>query len=72
MWENNNFASNRPFKFGTIYGLKQMMTRVDDIKDLDPVMTIYNLIESSNNYSKTSGSLYQLCKDEPGNFIAYS
>ena len=28
-------------------------------------MTTYNLIEYSNNYSKTSGSLLQYCKDIP-------
>ena len=26
-------------------------------------MPMYNLIESSDNYSKTSGSLWQYCKD---------
>ena len=28
-------------------------------------MPLYNLIEYSNNYSKTSGSLWQYCKDVP-------
>ena len=28
-------------------------------------MLTYNLIEYSDNYSKTSGSLWQLCKDIP-------
>ena len=28
-------------------------------------MPIYNLIEYSDNYSKTSGSLWQYCKDIP-------
>ena len=28
-------------------------------------MLIYNLIEYSDNYSKTSGSLWQYCKDIP-------
>ena len=28
-------------------------------------MPMYNLIEYSNNYSKTSGSLWQLCKEIP-------
>ena len=28
-------------------------------------MPIYNLIEYSNNYSKTSGSLWQYYRDEP-------
>ena len=28
-------------------------------------MLMYNLIEYSDNYSKTSGSLWQYCKDIP-------
>ena len=28
-------------------------------------MPIYNLIEYSDNYSKTSVSLWQYCKDDP-------
>ena len=28
-------------------------------------MPMYNLIEYSDNYSKTSGSLWQCCKDIP-------
>ena len=35
-------------------------------------MPIYNLIEYSNNYSKTSGSLWQYYKDEPNDNIADS
>ena len=30
---------------------------------------MYNLIEYSDNYSKTSGSLYQYYKDDPNNNI---
>ena len=33
-------------------------TQVDNVKDIDRVILIYNLIEYSNNYSKTSGSLW--------------
>ena len=32
-------------------------TQVDDSKDIDIVMPMYNLLECSNNYSRTSGSL---------------
>ena len=32
-------------------------TQVDNAKDIDIVMLMYNLIEFSDNYSKTSGSL---------------
>ena len=32
-------------------------TQIDNAKDIDIVMPMYNLIEYSDNYSKTSGSL---------------
>ena len=32
-------------------------TQIDHVKDIDIVMPMYNLIEYSDNYSKTSGSL---------------
>ena len=32
-------------------------TQIDNAKDIDLVMLMYNLIEYDNNYSKTSGSL---------------
>ena len=38
---------------------------VDNAKDIDIVMPMYNLIEYSDNYSKTSASLWQYCKDIP-------
>ena len=34
-------------------------TQVDNAKHIDIVMPMYNLIEYSDNYSKTSGSLWQ-------------
>ena len=34
-------------------------TQVDDTRDIDVVMPMYNLIEYIENYSKTSGSLQQ-------------
>ena len=40
-------------------------TQVDNAKDIDIVMAMYNLIEYSDNYSKKSGSLWQYCKDIP-------
>ena len=40
-------------------------TQIDNAKDLDIVMPMYNLIEYSNNYAKTSGSLWQYCKYIP-------
>ena len=41
-------------------------TQIDNAKDIDIVMPMYNLIEYSNNYAKTSGSLWQYFRDEPG------
>ena len=40
-------------------------TQVDNAKDIDIVMPMHNLIEYSDNYSKTSGSLWQYCKNIP-------
>ena len=40
-------------------------TQVDNAKDIDIVMSMYNLIEYSGNYAKTSGSLWQYFRDEP-------
>ena len=34
-------------------------TQVDNAKDIDIVMTMYNSIEYSDNYAKTTGSLWQ-------------
>ena len=42
-------------------------TEIDNAKDADIVMAIYNLIAYSDNYSKTSGSVWQYYKDEPNN-----
>ena len=40
-------------------------TQVGNAKDIDIVMPMYNLIEYSDDYPKTSGSLCQYCKDIP-------
>ena len=40
-------------------------TQIDNAEYLDIVIPMYNLIEYSDNYSKTSGSLWQYCKDIP-------
>ena len=38
-------------------------TQIDNAKDIDIVMPMYNLIEYSDNYAKTTGGLWQYCKD---------
>ena len=40
-------------------------TQVHNAKDIDIVMPMYNLIEYSDNYVKTTGSLWQYFRDEP-------
>ena len=56
-----------------IYCLSEINNiQIDNAKDIDVVMLIYNLIEYSNNYSKTSGSLWQYYRDEPNDNISNS
>ena len=38
-------------------------TQIDNAKDIDIVMPMYNLIEYSDNYAKITRSLWQYCKD---------
>ena len=40
-------------------------TQIDNAKDIAVVMPMYNLIEYSNNYSKKSGRLWRIYRDEP-------
>ena len=47
-------------------------TQVDNAKDIDIVMPMYNLIEYSDNYVKTSGSLWQYYRDERNSNLANS
>ena len=42
-------------------------TQVDNAKDIDIIMPMYNLIEYSDNYAKTTGNLRQYFRDEPDN-----
>ena len=47
-------------------------TEVDSCQDIDIVMLMYNLIQYSDNYAKTSGSLWQYYRDEPNDNLADS
>ena len=44
-------------------------TQVDNAKNIDIVMPMYNLIEYSDNHAKTTGSLWQYFRDEPDDNI---
>ena len=45
-------------------------TDIDNAHDTDIVIPMYNLVEYSDDYSKTSGSLWRYCKDDPNDNIA--
>ena len=47
-------------------------TQIDNTKDIDIVMPMYNLIEYSDNYAKTLGSLWQYYRDKPNDNLADS
>ena len=51
--------------------------QIDNAEDIDIVIPMYNSIEYSDNYSRTSGSLWQYCKDIPavnnnGNIVIFN
>ena len=56
------FKNNAPFIncVSKINGVK-----IDNVEDLDVVMPMYNLLEYSKNYKKTTGSLWNYYRDEP-------
>ena len=56
------FKNNAPFN-SCITKIND--TLIDNAEDLDVVVPIYNLLEYSKNYSKTTGSLWNYYRDEP-------
>ena len=44
-------------------------TQIGNTKDIDVVMPMYNLIKYIDNDAKTTGSLWQYCRDEPDDNI---
>ena len=47
-------------------------TQIDNSKDIDNIMPLYDSIEYSDNYGKVSGFLWQYYRDEPMNNLANS
>ena len=47
-------------------------TEIDNAKDIDIVIPMYDVTEYSDNFSKTSGSLWQYYKDDPNNNLTDS
>ena len=60
-----------PFTY-CIINIEINNTQIDNAKDIDIVMPMYSLIEYSDNYAKTSGSLWQYYRDEPNDNLANS
>ena len=58
------FKNNAPF-INCILKIKGI--KIDNAEDLDVVMPMYNLLEYSKNYRKTTGSLRNYYRDEPSN-----
>ena len=58
------FKNNAPFIncISKINGIK-----IDNAEDLDVIMPMYNLLEYSKNYKKTTGSLRNYYRDQPRN-----
>ena len=46
---------------------KISIIKIDNVEDLDVVMAMYNLLEYSKSYRKTTGSLWNYYRDEPSN-----
>ena len=58
------FKNNAPFT-NCITKINNVL--IDNAEDLDVVMLVYNLIEYSKKYRKTTGSLQNYYRDEPNN-----
>ena len=58
------FKNNAPFinSISKINGIK-----IDNAEDSDVVMSMYNLLEYSKNYRKTTGNFWNYYRDEPSN-----
>ena len=63
-WKKLVFKNNAPF---INCPLKINGVKIDNAEDLDVVMPMYNLLEYSKNYRKTTGSLWNYYRDEPSN-----
>ena len=68
------FKNNAPF-INCIFKINSI--KIDNAEDLDVVMPMFNLLEYSKNYRKTTGSLWNYFRDEPnsgtdGNDITHS
>ena len=64
--KNLVFKNNAPF-INCISKINDV--KINNAEDLDIVMPMYNLLEYSTNYRKTTGSLWNYYRDEPNSGI---
>ena len=62
---NNKQVIFKNHSLFTNYLSKINNTQIEDVHDIDVVMSIYNLTEYSDIYSKESGSLWQYYRNKP-------
>ena len=62
--KNLAFKNNAPF-INCISNTN--VAKIDNAEDLDVLIPMYNLLEYSKNYRKTTGSLWNYYRDEPSN-----
>ena len=65
--ESVAFKNNAPF-INCI--LKIDGVQIDNAEDLDVVIPVYNLLEYSKNYRKTTGSLWNYYRDKPSDSLS--
>ena len=46
--------------------------QIDNAEDLDVVMPMYNLLEYSKNYKKTTGSLWNYYRNKPSDPVSFN
>ena len=61
--KNLAFKNNAPF-------IKINGVKIDNAEDLDVVMAMYNVLECSKNYKKTTGSLWNYYRDKPSDPVS--
>ena len=71
---NNNAFGNKKLVFKNNAPsinciLKINGVKIDNADDLDVIMPMYNLLEYSKNYRKTTGSLWNYYRDQPNSTI---
>ena len=67
--DNYNKTRNKMLIFENQAPLRSCISQiynkfVDNVEELDTFMSVYNLLEYSDNYSMTSGSLWNYYRDE--------